>query len=110
MNIYKGENIIIQGAITDSSGTAVNFVDMTEVTATVCDSYKKSVSFTKTLGTVTAGDTATSYRFEITESQTLNDLDGVLTAFVKFEFTDVDYAIATADVKEIAIGNLRKTC
>lgn len=107
MDIYKGENIIVEGSITDRNGNAVNFTTLTEVTATVQDSYKKTVAFTKTAGTVTAGSTSDSYRLEITQDQTSNSLDGVISLFLNIQFTDTDYSLNTVDVKKITIGQLK---
>jgi len=107
MDIFKGENIIVEGLIVDKDGNAVNFADLTEMTATAIDVYGNSTTYTKTLASITQGTTASSYRFEITKTQTTDTLTGLVNVFMSFQFTDATYSLVTCDIKKVVIGILK---
>lgn len=108
MIFYKGENIIVKGTLTNDQGVAINFTDLTTFTAKLVGNFKQCVTYTKAAGDITAGDTASSYQFEILASDTAGKLSGKTTAYMTASFVDVDFSLTSVDINEVYIGEIKE--
>lgn len=107
MIFYKGENIIVKGTLTDDQGAPILFTDLTTFTAKLVGDYKQCVTYTKTDGDITVGDTVSSYQFEIKATDTAGKLSGKTTAYMTASFTDTDFNIVSVDINEVYIGEIK---
>ena len=93
---HKGEKILIRVTVTKSDASALNYSDMTAVTATVYDRKGTELSYTKAGGTVVQGTAANEIEFEITNVESATLFPGVIRLKLDITYANASFSSSTA--------------